>query len=107
MPAFSLYITADREAFIKGEAARLGVPVAKFVALLVDEYRTKTRPKRACVGKDGVSWTLPLDLPVAVATHAQALAVHPGLEIYIIPEGQTSNNGSAIPPEWEHYAPGL
>lgn len=102
-----MYITDDRRAFVKSESDRLKVSEAKFISLLIDDYRRKNRPKRACVGQDRVSWTLPLDLSEALATHAQALAVHPKLEIYIIPEGQTTNPGSAVPAEWEAHAPGL
>lgn len=108
MPAFSLYITDDRLAFLKAESARLGISQAKLVSLLVDQYRKKNRPQLACVGADRVSWTGALPLEEAVKTHAQALAAHPNLVIYLLPtDAPHPSSGSAVPPDWTEHAPGL
>lgn len=105
MPAFSLYITDDRKAFIEAEAARLGVSQAKFVSLLIDSYRRKARAQLACVGKDRQAWTAGLSLDEAIRSHAQAVQVHQGLVVYILPEGQTVLTGEALPEGSTEYVP--
>lgn len=97
MPAFSLYITDDRKAFIEAEAARLGVSQAKFVSLLIDSYRRKERAQLACVGKDRQAWTAGLSLDEAIRSHAQAVQVHPGLVVYLLPAGTTILTGEPLP----------
>ncbi len=107
MPAFSLYITDDRLSFVKQEAARLGVSQAKFVSLLIDQYRKKSRPQLACVGRDRQAWTPSMPLEEAVKAHAAALAQYPGLVIYLVPEGETIAQAAVVPEEWTEHAPGL
>ncbi len=108
MPAFSLYITDDRLAFLKAESLRLGISQAKLVSLLIDQYRKKNRPQLACVGQDRVSWTGAIPLDEATKTHAQALAAHPKLVIYLLPEGAPHPSaGTQVPEDWTEHAPGL
>jgi hypothetical protein len=97
MPAFSLYITDDRLARVRDEAARLGVSVAKVVTLAIDAHLAIHSPAIACVGKEGVSWTSPMPLADARRTQAASATSHPGLRVYGLPTGSDVSSGTPIP----------
>jgi hypothetical protein len=107
MPAFSLYIKDDLLAAIKAHVAEVKakspsstLSVAAFITGAVRDKLYQNRPRHACVGKEGISWTTALPADDAVRTQVAAAQSHPGLVVYYLPwdcDTSTVVAGAAVP----------